>query len=269
LEDFLSVYDQIALLALYYNYFLKSPDGFYVLRKEFKKFKIVLLMSIIEGSLAFLAREGCIDGRRRLDDKWWNSPVRITSLGIRQFRLANRQKLKESKIIQGNKRLKNFLTALEKTFDQMDAQDTVFIVHGHDETPKLTLSNFLYGLGLKPIIPHDQPNKGRTIIEQFEQNASSVRYAFVLLTPDDVGSVKGAANLADNSNLKPRARQNVILELGFFMGKLGRDRVCCIRTEDVEIPSDYHGIVYLTYKQSIKECFHDISKELQNAGYNV
>ena len=81
--------------------------------------------------------------------------------------------------------------------------------------------------------------------------------------------MKGAANLADNSNLKPRARQNVILELGFFMGKLGRDRVCCIRTEDVEIPSDYHGIVYLTYKQSIKECFHDISKELQNAGYNV
>ena len=139
----------------------------------------------------------------------------------------------------------------------------VFIVHGHDDRPKLILSNFLYGLGLKPIILHEQPNKGRTIIEKFEQYASSVRYAFILLTSDDLGCTKG------ERNLRPRARQNVILELGFFMGKLGRDRVCCIRTKDVEIPSDYHGVIYLAYQQSIQECFHDITRELHTAGYNV
>ena len=139
----------------------------------------------------------------------------------------------------------------------------VFIVHGHKEEPKLMLSNFLYGLGLKPIILHEQPNKGRTVMEKFDQNASSVRYAFVLLTPDDFGRLKR------ERNLRPRARQNVILELGFFMGKLGRDRVCCILTKNLEIPSDYHGVIYLSYQQSIQECFYEISRELQTAGYNV
>lgn len=130
----------------------------------------------------------------------------------------------------------------------------VFIVHGHEDIPKITLSNFLYKLGLNPIILHGQPNKGRTIIEKFEQHASSATYAFVLLTPDDVGSEK------HHPNPKPRARQNVILELGFFMAMLGRDRVCAVYTQNVEIPSDYQGVAYLSYQNTIEECFPNITR---------
>ncbi|MGB8035837.1 MAG: nucleotide-binding protein, partial [Nitrososphaeraceae archaeon] len=95
----------------------------------------------------------------------------------------------------------------------------VFIVHGHDDGSKNELASFLYRLGLTPIILHEQANEGRTVVEKFESYASDVGYAFILLTPDDVGG-------KDKAELKPRARQNVILELGYFMGKLGRDRVC-------------------------------------------
>ena len=89
------------------------------------------------------------------------------------------------------------------------------------------------------MILHEQPNQGRTIIEKFEEHAQ-VGFAVVLLTPDDVGSLKG-----ENNHLKPRARQNVIFEFGFFIGRLGRHRVCALTKGDVEIPSDYDGVVYV------------------------
>jgi len=94
----------------------------------------------------------------------------------------------------------------------------VFIVHGHDDASKNELANFLWRIGLRPIILHEQPAAGRAIIEQFEKYAADVGYAFVLLTPDDFGG--------DNANkvVQPRARQNVILEMGYFMGKLKRER---------------------------------------------
>lgn len=113
----------------------------------------------------------------------------------------------------------------------------VFIVHGHDDGAKHMLARFLNRLGLESIVLQEQPDRGRTIIEKFEQSAE-VGYAVVLLTPDDVGaSVKTDAPSA-------RARQNVIFELGYFAGKLGRGRVCLLRKGDVEIPSDLFGVVY-------------------------
>lgn len=113
----------------------------------------------------------------------------------------------------------------------------VFIVHGHDDGAKHMLARFLDRLGLESIVLQEQPDRGRTIIEKFEQSAE-VGYAVVLLTPDDVGgSVKADASSA-------RARQNVIFELGYFAGKLGRGRVCLLRKGDVEIPSDLFGVVY-------------------------
>jgi len=123
---------------------------------------------------------------------------------------------------------------------------------------------FLERINLNPIILHEQANRGRTIIEKFEQNANLARYAFVLLTPDDVGGER-----IEGGELRPRARQNVIFELGFFMGALGRDRVCCLYREGVEIPSDIYGLVYLPYYLTINERVVDIVRELDAAGYNV
>lgn len=115
----------------------------------------------------------------------------------------------------------------------------VFVVHGHDEGARETVARFVTQLGLNPIILHEQPNKGRTVIEKFEGHAG-VAFAVVLLTADDVG-----ASSANRNDLRRRARQNVVLELGFFCGSLGRARVCALRKGDVEIPSDYLGVLYI------------------------
>jgi len=115
----------------------------------------------------------------------------------------------------------------------------VFVVHGHDDGIKETVARFLSRLGLEPVILHEQPNRGRTIIEKFVDHAD-VAFAVVLFTPDDVGYPTGKAELA-----KPRARQNVVLELGFFMAALGRERVCLLYEPGVEVPSDYAGVLYL------------------------
>jgi predicted nucleotide-binding protein len=116
----------------------------------------------------------------------------------------------------------------------------VFVVHGHNETVRETCARFLEKLELEPIILHEKPNAGRTIIEKF-QEYSNVGFAVVLLTGDDMGATKES----DPSTLKLRARQNVIFELGFFIGKLGRSRVCALYELGVEIPSDYSGILFI------------------------
>ncbi len=116
----------------------------------------------------------------------------------------------------------------------------VFLVHGHDKAVTESAARFLEKLDLHPIILHEQPSMGRTVIEKFEAHAD-VGFAVVLLTPDDVGG------LASSGKLEPRARQNVILELGYFIGRLGRSRVCALYVEEVEIPSDIHGVVYVPY----------------------
>ncbi len=115
----------------------------------------------------------------------------------------------------------------------------VFIVHGHDNEAKETAARFIERLGLQPVILHEQANAGRTIIEKFETYSGDIAFAVVLLTPDDVGSI-----FSDASNLKPRARQNVIMELGYFMGRLGRLSVCALYKGGVELPSDYQGVLY-------------------------
>ena len=102
-------------------------------------------------------------------------------------------------------------------------------------------ARFIEKLGLELIVLHEQPNKGRTIIEKF-QDYSNVSYAVVLLTPDDRGGV-ASSKLEEQ---QPRARQNVIFELGYFIGKLSRKRVCALYIDGVEIPSDYSGVLFIT-----------------------
>ena len=117
----------------------------------------------------------------------------------------------------------------------------VFLVHGHDDAVKESVARFLEKLDLKPVILHEQPNQGKTVIEKFEAH-SDVGFAVVLLTPDDVGGLPSSLD-----KLSRRARQNVILELGYFIGKLGRAKVCALYVEGVEIPSDIHGVLYVPY----------------------
>lgn len=115
----------------------------------------------------------------------------------------------------------------------------VFIVHGRDDAAKEAVARFVSRLGLEPIVLHEQPNAGRTIIEKLEAHLD-VDFAIVLLTPDDIGALA-----VKPVETRPRARQNVVLELGLFLGALGRNRVCTLHRGNVELPSDYDGVIYV------------------------
>jgi len=131
----------------------------------------------------------------------------------------------------------------------------VFVVHGHDEASKLHVARVLERLGLTAIVLHEQPDAGRTIIEKFEDHAN-VGYAVVLLTPDD------------ESGSTRRARQNVILELGYFLGRLGRGKVRALYKPGVELPSDLHGWLYTLMDEGGAWKFK-LGTELRTAGFDV
>ena len=141
--------------------------------------------------------------------------------------------------------------------------DDVFIVHGHDEAAKHTIAGFVRAFDLNPIILDEKANEGQTIIEKFEAHAGQAGYAIVLLTPDDVGAPKG-----EQEQPKPRARQNVILELGYFLGALGREQVCVLHKEKVELPSDIHGILYVSMDSNEGWKFK-LAREMKQAGLPI
>lgn len=120
------------------------------------------------------------------------------------------------------------------------ATNQVFVVHGRDDGTREMVARFLQGLELEPIILQEQPNEGRTIIEKFEDYADTVGFSVAICTPDDVGTLA-----TERHNLRPRMRQNVVLELGYFAGKIGRKRVCALVKGDIETPSDYDGVIYI------------------------
>jgi len=141
----------------------------------------------------------------------------------------------------------------------------VFVVHGHNEEMKQTIARFIERFDLLPIILHEQPNQGRTIIEKFS-DYSDVSYAIVLLSADDITYQK-------DENPEParyRARQNVILELGYFLGKLGRDKVAALyeNGKEIEIPSDFSGVLYIGYAGNDSWKL-PLAKELIASGFNI
>lgn len=136
----------------------------------------------------------------------------------------------------------------------------VFIVHGHDDGARESVARFLERIELEAIILHEQANQGRTIIEKVVAH-SDVGFAVVLLTPDDEGCIKGGIP-------EPRARQNVLLELGYFIGRLGRERVCALKSGDLEIPSDFAGVVWESMDKS-GGWKQSLARELDAAGYRV
>jgi hypothetical protein len=139
--------------------------------------------------------------------------------------------------------------------------DSVFIVHGHNTSVLHEVARTIEKLKLRPIILHEQANEGKTLIEKFETH-SAVRFAIVLLTDDDEGKAK------TELNVKKRARQNVVLELGYFFAKLGRKNVVSLHSEGVELPSDIHGIVYTPLDAAGNWKF-GVVRELKAAGFKV
>ncbi|MGX5655227.1 TIR domain-containing protein [Geodermatophilus nigrescens] len=139
----------------------------------------------------------------------------------------------------------------------------IFIVHGHDEARKHETARFLRAAtGNEPVILHEQASQGRTIIEKFEDHATEAAYAVVIATGDDVGrSVK-------ESQERPRARQNVIFELGFFFGALGRSRVALLYDSEVERPSDIDGLVRVAL-DSAGAWKLELLREIEAAGVGV
>jgi predicted nucleotide-binding protein len=136
----------------------------------------------------------------------------------------------------------------------------VFVVHGHDEGAREALARFIQAIGFEPVILHERANAGRTVIEKVEAHGD-VGFAVVLLTPDDEGCEKGGTP-------GPRARQNVVLELGYFIGHLGRGRVCALKRGELEIPSDFGGVVYEPFDAS-GGWKQKLGRELEVAGYEI
>lgn len=187
------------------------------------------------------------------------------------------QKLKELK-----DKISNKVTVLERLLDKVDllksdieeplplvanpksvdsSNNNIFIVHGHNVAVQQSVARTLEKLGLNPIILSEKPNAGNTIIEKFEVN-SDVGFAIILLTDDDEGKSK------TDIDLKSRARQNVILELGYFIGRLGRKRILPLYSEGVELPNDIHGLLYIPIDKAETWKFA-LVRELKEAGYSV
>ena len=138
----------------------------------------------------------------------------------------------------------------------------VFIVHGHDNAAKEAVARFIEKIGLEAIILHEQASSGNTIIEKIEAN-SNVGFAIVLYTPCDLG-----ASQEKKDELKPRARQNVIFEHGYLIGKIGRKNVCHLFKSGVETPSDIEGLVYAPMDAG-DSWKYTVAKEMKACGYDV
>lgn len=169
---------------------------------------------------------------------------------VRQMIIPFARDFKDYVLNQGNVQTQLVISSSKK----------VFIVHGRDGEAREAVARFLEKIGFEAIILHEQANQGRTVIEKVEAHGD-VGFAVVLLTPDDEGCTKGCAP-------EPRARQNVLLELGYFIGRLGRNRVCALKRGKLEIPSDFAGVVW--------EKMDDgpgwklaLARELNAAGHNV
>lgn len=145
-----------------------------------------------------------------------------------------------------------------KENDVILPSNKIFIVHGHNETINHEVARTIEKLGLEAIILREQPNSGQTIIEKFENNAKETNFAVILMTADD--------KVGENEEF--RARQNVIFEMGYFMGKLGRSHVMCLLQNDVEKPGDIDGVVYTPLDPSGVWKF-SLVKELKECGYKV
>lgn len=204
---------------------------------------------------------------------------RAMSIEFRPLMLSHRvtPEIRSKAFQSGRDRMINLLRTLREELELFGGQPDnrlavparaksrrVFVVHGHDHEMKETVARTLQDLDLQPVILHEKPNLGRVIIEKI-LDYSDVGFAVVCLSADDVGRTRSQSSDSD----RPRPRQNVLLELGFFIGKLGRTHVMPLRRpDDMEIPSDYDGVVYVAFDVAGSWRF-DLIRELKACGYEV
>lgn len=139
----------------------------------------------------------------------------------------------------------------------------VFVVYGHDTEARDQLELMLLRMNIKPVILGNMAPDGKTIIEALIAN-TDVPYAVVLLTPDDEGHKAGEID-----KKAFRARQNVVLEMGMFLSRLGREKVAIMHKGDLELPSDIHGLIYIPFKKSVQETKNKLAASLQKAGFFI
>ena len=194
--------------------------------------------------------------------------------GIKKLKDADQEELRTTlpdELSERIRRLESFRSQLsdyalnyqvnKENTESEHTQDSIFIVHGRNDTRRLEVRNFIDShTDLQPITLSDQPNKGLDLLGKFVENAQKARFAVVIVTGDDEGRIKGG------KDLKPRARQNVIFELGYFIGLLGRDKVAVLYEDNTELPSDFGGIVYIPLSRDWKI---QLGRELKNAGIQV
>lgn len=218
-----------------------------------------ILPAIPRGSLIQLGGPFDIDGKFGLHRTHW--AIKDADLF---FELVKAGFLPQDKV-EASLFFRKSKTASTRNYNNIDVlnNDHVFIVHGHDEEAKHAAASFVRSVGLTPIILHEQANQGMTIIEKIE-TYTNVGFAIVLYTPCDFGNAK---HIVANG-LNARARQNVVLEHGYLMAKLGRSRVAALVKGPIETPNDISGVVYINF-DTAGTWKHELKRELQVAGVTL
>lgn len=214
-----------------------------------------VLPAIPKGTLVNLERSLSLGKFERSRTHWAIKDVDLFDTLIKHG-IITQDQVQASQLLRNSKQ-KNLPNLT--TIDSIN-NDHVFIVHGHDDQFKNEVAAFIKEIGLTPIILHEQASLGKTIIEKIE-TYTNVGYAIVLYTACDLGHQKSLAT--DINSLKPRARQNVVLEHGYLMAKLGRPRVAALVKGNLEVPTDISGLVYIPYDSRWK---NDLFKEIVQAG---
>lgn len=232
------------------DYRLWSDYNFEYLKQVFNVAENEYRESYNQAGFHFLGQRGVVQ----------NNPIQ-TQKNLIKYKLEDLESLlAKSGLLKSQLSPNNLVNT--SNLNKSTAMNEVFIVHGHDDLAKISTARFIEKLGLRPIILHEQSNSGNTIIEKIEEY-SNVGFGIVLYTQCDIGAKKGNEN-----NLQPRARQNVVFEHGYLIGKIGRQNVCALVKGEVEIPNDISGIVYV--KMDEDESWHlKLAKELRSSGYDI
>ena len=164
------------------------------------------------------------------------------------------------------KNSEQIITLLSGSFSIADQNRKVFVVYGHDNNARTQLEAMLRRWDLEPLILDQLISSGQTIIEKLEEYTKQANFGIVLATPDDIGYPRD-----DESKKQYRVRQNVVLELGMLLSRIGREKVAILlsQSENMERPSDLEGLIYIPFKNNVEETKLSLAKEMQNNGYKL
>lgn len=159
------------------------------------------------------------------------------------------------------------VNAILSAANEMPIQNRkVFVVYGHDTNARTQLEAMLRRWDLEPLILDQLISSGQTVIEKLEEYTQQANFGIVLATPDDIGYPKD-----DESKKQFRVRQNVVLEVGMLLSRIGREKVAILlsQAEHMEKPSDIAGLIYIPFTDNVEETKLSLAKEMQSNGYSI